>query len=37
LLVTGGSDFHAEDGRRFVCKPVFEADERLLRALRIVS
>ncbi len=37
LLVTGGSDFHAEDGRRFVGKPVFEADERLLRALRIVS
>jgi len=35
--VTGGSDFHAEDGRRFVGKPVFEADERLLRALRIVS
>lgn len=37
LLVTGGSDFHAENGRRFIGKPVFEADENLLRALRIVS
>lgn len=35
LLVTGGSDFHAENGRRFLGKPDFYADGRLLDALGI--
>lgn len=33
LLVTGGSDFHAEGGSATVGQPVFEADETLLAAL----
>lgn len=33
LLQTGGSDFHAEDGRHFIGKPNFEPDDKLLRAL----
>lgn len=35
LLETGGSDFHAENGRRFLGKPAFFADGRLLAALGI--
>lgn len=33
LLVSGGSDFHAEGRKRILGLPVFEADEKLLRAL----
>ena len=33
LFVTGGSDFHYEDGVHAVGKPVFFADDRLLVAM----
>lgn len=33
LLVTGGSDFHADDDRHFIGKPEFHAESRLLDAL----
>lgn len=35
LFVTGGSDFHADDGRHLIGSPEFHADEKLLDALRI--
>jgi len=35
LLMTGGSDFHASDGKHRIGFPRFEPDERLLEALRI--
>ena len=34
LLVSGGSDFHMEDGIHAVGRPVFEPDGALLEALR---
>jgi len=33
LLVTGGSDFHADDGIHVIGRPPFEVDEKLLDAL----
>ncbi len=35
VFVTGGSDFHAEGGGRTLGLPVFDADVRLLEALRL--
>ena len=35
MLVTGGSDFHADDGERFIGLPPFHADGALLNALKV--
>lgn len=35
LLITGGSDFHADDGAHVLGAPAFSPDPALLRALRI--
>lgn len=36
LLVTGGSDTHYAEGNRRIGEPIFEPDERLLSALKLI-